>query len=334
VSALSTDLELLSDPVRARLLALLGSEELSVGELTRILSLPQPTISRQLKSLLQGEWLIRRTVGTAAYLRLGPLDATRQTLWGLVREDPALANDIAGDQDRLARIVAEREDDAGTFFGRVAAGWDTLRDQLFGQRFLAPAVAALLPHDAVVVDLGCGTGHVLAQLAPFVSSIIGVDREPGMLAVARQRAAASPNAEIVEASLEAVPLPDALADLALCVLVLHHLAEPSAALAEARRLLRPTGKLVVVDMQPHDNPTWRTFGHLHQGFSVETLTSLAADADLAIERLEPLPPDPDAQGPPLFVAAMTPLAAASGKGSTREPSARRRRSATMTPRRR
>lgn len=314
MSALATDLELLSDPVRARLLALLDAQELSVGELTRILSLPQPTISRQLKALLQADWLIRRAAGTAAYLRLGPLMPTRQTLWALVREDPDLAADLAGDRDRLAMILAERAEDAGTFFARVAGGWDGLRDQLFGRRFLAPSLAALLPNDAVLVDLGCGTGHVLAQVAPFVGRAIGVDREPEMLAVARQRLAGAAGAEIVEGSLEEVPLPDGIADLALLVLVLHHLPEPGAALGEARRLLRPTGKLVVVDMQPHDNPSWRTFGHLHQGFSRDGLTSMATDAGLVVDKLETLDPDPDAQGPPLFVASLRPLTGALDKG--------------------
>lgn len=332
--ALSRDLELLSDPVRVRLVALLEAEELSVGELARILALPQPTISRQLKALIQGEWLSRRTVGTAAYLRLVPLSDPRHALWQLVRQDPALAPELAADLERMALIVAERHADASTFFSRVAAGWDTLRDQLFGRRFLAPTLAALLPRDAVVVDLGAGTGHLIAQLAPFVDQVIGVDREPSMLAIARQRLAELPAATppaadqvtLIEAPLEQVPLADASADLALLVLVLHHLPDPVAALAEARRLLRPTGRLVVVDMQPHETTAWRTFGHLHQGFSPETLAALAANAALALTRLVPLAPDPDAQGPPLFVATLTPLAAASRASAQKKPTGTLRRS--------
>ena len=142
----------------------------------------------------------------------------------------------------------------------------------------------------------CGT--------PSVSRAIGVDREPGMLAVARRRLARHPHVEIVEGALEAVPVADASADLALLVLVLHHLPEPGAALAEARRILKPSGKLVVVDMQPHETTAWRTFGHLHQGFSAATVSALAATAGLEVTRYDPLEPEAEVQGPPLFLSTM------------------------------
>jgi len=334
VSALSADLELLADPVRVRLLALIEVDELTVGELARILSLPQPTVSRQLKSLLQGDWIGRRTVGTAAYLRLAAMDGTRQELWRIIRQDPALTGDLGADRDHMARVLAERQSDAGTFFGRVAAGWDVLRDQLFGRRFMAPALAALVPPDATIIDLGCGTGEVLAHLRaaldPTAGRVIGVDREPGMLAIARQRLAeiateSDAQVEIIEASLESVPLPDAVADVALLFLVLHHLPDPAAVMAEARRLLAPTGRLVLVDMQPHATTAWRTFGHLHQGFADAELATLAADAGLALRTLRHLPPDPDAQGPPLFVATLTPLTAIKSTGKPASRAARKRK---------
>lgn len=312
--SLAADLELLADAMRVRLLALLETE-LSVGELAKILSTPQPTVSRHLKGLLQADWLVRRTVGTTAYLLRAPLDERRAALWQLVVGDPVLGNELEADQRVMARVLAERQSDPSTFFGRVAAGWDVLRDQLFGRRFLASTLAACLPPEATIVDLGCGTGEVLTHLAPWIAppgALIGVDREPGMLAIARQRVAAlTPAADdaavsIVEGALEAVPLDDGIADLALLVLVLHHLPEPAAALSEARRLLRPSGRLVVVDMRPHQTTAWRTFGHLHQGFADDDLAALAAGADLEIRHLHHLAPDADAQGPPLFVATLCP----------------------------
>ena len=316
------DLELLADPVRVRALALLEMDELSVGELAKSLALPQPTVSRHLKALTQGEWLVRRTVATAAFLRLGALTSRQQELWRLVRDAPDFEAERAQDRDRMARVLAEREADAATFFGRVADGWDVLRDQLFGRRFLPTAIGAMLPRDQVVVDLGCGTGELLTHLAPSVSRAIGVDREPGMLAVARRRLARHPHVEIVEGALEAVPVADASADLALLVLVLHHLPEPGAALAEARRILKPSGKLVVVDMQPHETTAWRTFGHLHQGFSATTVSALAATAGLEVTRYDPLEPEAEVQGPPLFLSTMAVPSSQAAPGPARAKSDR------------
>ena len=139
--SLAADLELLADAMRVRLLALLETE-LSVGELAKILSTPQPTVSRHLKGLLQADWLVRRTVGTTAYLLRAPLDERRAALWQLVVGDPTLGNELESDQRVMARVLAERQSDPSTFFGRVAAGWDVLRDQLFGRRFLASTLAA------------------------------------------------------------------------------------------------------------------------------------------------------------------------------------------------
>lgn len=299
------DLELLTDPVRVRILSLLELEELSVGELVKCLMLPQPTVSRHLKALTQGEWLVRRTVATAAYLRLGTLPSRQHELWRLVRDAPDFEAERAQDRDRMARVLAEREADAATFFGRVADGWDVLRDQLFGRRFLPTAIGAMLPRDQTIVDLGCGTGELLTHLAPSVTRAIGVDREPGMLAIARRRLGRYPQVEIMEGALESVPVPDATADLALLVLVLHHLPRPAAALAEARRILKgPGGRLVVIDMQPHETTAWRTFGHLHQGFSRDAMGAMANEAGLDLERYEPLEPEPEVQGPPLFLATL------------------------------
>jgi SAM-dependent methyltransferase len=321
---LSADLELLSEPLRVRIVALLEQDELTVGELARILQSPQPTISRHLKGLVSEDWLTRRTVGTAAYLRLAAPAPQRHALWSLVKADPARERELAQDREHMARVLAERAADPSTFFGRVADGWDILRDQLFGRRFLAQALVALVPRRFTVVDLGCGTGELLSHVAPAVTRAIGVDREPSMLAIAKRRLAAFPNVELVEGALESVPLEDGLADAALLGLVLHHLESPAHALAEARRLLNASGQLVVVDMQPHDNGSWRAFGHLHLGFSQSDLEALAAETDLKVLNYQPLPADPDVQGPPLFVATLGPRSssdpteAASHKGRERK----------------
>jgi ubiquinone/menaquinone biosynthesis C-methylase UbiE/DNA-binding transcriptional ArsR family regulator len=304
-------LALLAEPLRARIVDLLADEELSVGELARILQAPQPTVSRHLKPLQLAGWLQRKTHGTATLTRLDPthLSDAVATLIGVVRDDPDRRAERAADRERLALVLAERDADADTFFSRVASGWDSLRDQLFGRRFMAAAMAAMVPDGATVVDLGCGTGETLLTLAPFCARAIGIDREPSMLATARARLAGHPHVTLHEAVLESLPLPPGTADTALAVLVLHHLAHPAGALTEAARVLAPAGRLVVVDMQPHDATALATFGHRHRGFSKEALAALAAATGLTLTRFTALPPDPDAQGPPLFVAILARAAA-------------------------
>ncbi|PIE20320.1 MAG: ArsR family transcriptional regulator [Proteobacteria bacterium] len=298
---------LLSDPTRARILRVLEREELGVGELSRVLQLPQSTVSRHLKALLLHGWIERRAEGASSRVRMSREAPTAEAteLWTLVRDDPSCARGAAEDRVRLEDLIALRQVDSRAFFGRVAARWDALRDELFGDGFTLPALTALLPPSWTVVDLGCGTGEALARLAPSVARVIGVDQEASMIEAARARLAGRDNVELVEAGLSAVPLPDALADAALLVLVLHHLPEPAEALREARRLLRPGGALVVVDMVAHDRGEYRqTMGHLHLGFSAEGITALAAAAGLTLDDLRQLPAVPDAQGPALFVARL------------------------------
>ncbi len=309
---LGPDLELLADSTRVRMLALLEADELSVGELARGLSTPQPTISRHLKALTQDDWVTRRADGPTSYLRLAPLDQQRQALWSLVKADPTRERELTSDRERMAVILAERTD-GRAFFTRMADGWDVLRDQLFGRRFLVPTMAAMLPPDQTVVDLGCGTGELLSHLAPSVAAAIGIDREPSMLDIARRRLAEHTHVRIVEAALESVPLADTSTDLALIVLVLHHVPEPARVLAEAARILHTNGRLVLVDMQPHDATAWRAFGHVHQGFSRDQVETLAGSASLVLTRHQILPPDPDVQGPPLFLATLSPKPRRLGK---------------------
>ncbi|MEO0602856.1 MAG: metalloregulator ArsR/SmtB family transcription factor [Myxococcota bacterium] len=300
----SRDLSILAEPVRVRLLAALTEAELGVSELCRVVQLPQSTVSRHLKALLTTGWIQRRTEGRHAHYvaDLAALDGTGRQLWSLVGDAFADTLLAAEDRSRLDAVVAERGDD---FFGRVPHEWDAIRERLFGDRFLLSAVAAQLPAEAVLVDLGCGTGNTLLHLAPFVGRAIGVDREPRMLAVARERLRGVASVEWHEAALTDLPLDNAVADYVLCILVLHHVRDVVAALSEARRVLRPGGTVTVVDMVDHDRRDWRqSMGHQHLGFSEVDLAAHAAEAGLRCTRHHPLPPTMEAQGPPLFVATL------------------------------
>src|SRR5262245_21001840 len=155
-SRLSSALDLIGEPVRARMLRLLEREELGVGELGRALGLPQSTVSRHVKELHTKGFVDRRAQGTATLLRMtgDALSPEVLKLWELVRDDPDARYVAEEDAQRLEKILAERQGEGRTFFGRVASGWDALRDGLFGRSFALPAALALLDPAWTVVDLG------------------------------------------------------------------------------------------------------------------------------------------------------------------------------------
>lgn len=305
-------LSALSEPIRVRLLRVLAREELAVGELARVLQTSQPTISRHLKQLDAGGWVLRRRVGTATYFRLSEddLDTEARDLWALVSgeieaeaADPA--SHYAEDLRRLDGVLASRAADSEELFRRLGGRWDTVRRELFGDHYVLPALLALLPPGLRVVDLGCGTGATLPLLAPVAAEVVGVDREAAMLEVAEERAAGLPNVRLVRGLLDDLPLADGSADLALCQLVLHHVEALPPVFAQIARVLAPGGRCVVLDMVEHDRDEYReTMGHRHLGFSEEGLRALAAGAGLRVTSWRVLPPDPAAQGPGLFVATL------------------------------
>lgn len=307
---LPADLSLLAEPLRVRVLWLLAREELGVGELVRILQLPQSTVSRHLKDLRVAGWIRRRSEGTNGWFRFDAagLDTSRACLWDIVESDWGEGRIAAEDQARLAAVIEARTTDGETFFGRMRGEWDALRREMFGDAHLTPTLLALLPPDLVVADLGCGTGEALAALAPWVRRAIGVDREPAMVEAAASRTGALGNVEVRVGSLYELPLAHGEADVLLCMLVLHHLGDTARFFEAAARVLagqstRGAGRLVVLDMVAHDREDYRaTMGHAHLGFDPTEIAELAAESGLATERVVILPPAPGASGPPLFVA--------------------------------
>lgn len=178
-----------------------------------------------------------------------------------------------------------------------------MRDELFGETFHLAGLLAVLDPASVVADLGCGTGRTTAAVAPFVAQVIAVDASREMLDAAGTRLTCHANVDMREGALEAVPIADAAVDLALLVLVLHHVSDPSRILREARRVVRPGGTLIVLDMQAHDREEYRAqMGHVWLGFSETDIRRRLTGAGFPGARVVALPPTPGVRGPALFVA--------------------------------
>jgi ArsR family transcriptional regulator len=207
------------------------------------------------------------------------------------------------DAERLHRILAERHLTSQRFFASTAGQWDKLRKELFGERPELHALLGLLDEGWTVGDLGCGTGHLSAALAPFVRRVIAVDESPAMLKSAAQRARELPNIQLRNGTLEDLPVAAGELDAALLVLVLHHTGDPAKVLADARRTVRSGGKVLVVDMLPHENADYRDqMGHQWLGFSEAQIRGWMDEAGFGAIRFIRLPADPDAKGPALFAA--------------------------------
>ena len=298
-------LSALADPIRSRLLLLLDRHELTVGELCNALQLPQSTVSRHLKTLADEGWVIARAEGTSRRYTMpgAALDPGARRLWHLVREQVGTTPSARNDLSRVEQLLLERRSTSQAFFSSRAGQWDKVRVELYGSRADLTPFAALLDPDWIVADLGCGTGQTTAALAPFVGRVIAVDESSAMLAAARRRLGDREQVEVRSGRLEDLPIDDAELDAAILSLVLHFVVDPAAVLAEAARTIRPGGRLLVVDMVPHEREEYRsTMGHLWLGFDPAQLTAWLERAGFADVRIVPLPPDPQAKGPGLFTA--------------------------------
>ncbi len=294
----------LADPTRSRILLLLEQQALSVGEVCTVLQLPQSTISRHLKVLVDEGWTTARSEGASRLYRMAQLHPSPRQIWDTVKSEVAATPASAQDRQRLAAVVAARRERSAAFFSAAAGDWERMRQELFGSTAELMPLLALLDPALVVADLGCGTGQISRTLAPFVRRVIGVDASEAMLDAARTRAPA--NVELRAGQLEQLPVADGEVDCALLLLVLHYVVDPATVLNEAARVLKPGGRLLIVDMMPHDREEMQeTMGHLWPGFPNEQIDEWLVAAGFNGAQHLPLPVDARAKGPSLFAARAT-----------------------------
>jgi len=295
----------LADATRLRLLRLLERNELGVVELCDVLQLKQSTVSNHLKVLLDQAWLKNRRQGTTNLytMVLDELEPHARKLWLLAREQTDHGATAEQDQLRLRRLLSAREGDSRTFFAGAAGQWDKLRVELYGESFINEALLALLPNDAVIADLGCGTGRFACDLARHVGKVVGVDNSPAMLKAAQTRAKNLPRVQLIRADLQSLPMASHTFDACMLLLVLTYLPDPSSALREAARILKPAGKMIIVDLLPHDRDDFRRqMGQASLGFGRAAILDLLNDCGHASVTFELLPPPSQAKGPALFLA--------------------------------
>lgn len=304
MSELLAALRAVAEPSRLRLLVLCARGELTVTELAQILGQSQPRVSRHLKLLCEAGLLDRFREGSWVFYRLSsgsPAGAlSRHLVEACAEADETMALDL----QRLAAIKRQRAELAAAYFRDNAARWHRIRslyvDECEVEAALAEIVATAAPRD--LLDIGTGTGRMLEILAPHVATALGIDQSREMLAVARVNLerAGLPNSIVRLADMYQLPLADASFDAAILHQVLHYAERPGAAIAEAARMLRPNGLLILVDFAPHAVEFLRDeHAHLRLGF---------ADADIVdwcrAAGLEPNPPR-RLPGEPLTVVIWT-----------------------------
>ena len=275
LQATSSLFRLLGDATRLRLLRILTRDRFNVSELTSVLGIAQSGVSRHLGLLREAGLVAEEREGGYAYYRLAR--DGNESLWPLLEAHFASTGSDASvreDEARLQEVLRLRKENFDTHGGaqqlvpgRSWAAW-------------ARALGHLLPA-LDVADIGCGDGYLAIEAAQWARRVVGIDHSPEVLARAEALAARRrvTNIRWKLGELSRLPLGDATVDVALLSQALHHAAKPAAALAEAARVLRPEGRLLVLDLREHDQ-AWVTarFGDQHLGFSPNALDRLLRGA--------------------------------------------------------
>ena len=289
-SAISLDrtvdtLKAAAESSRLRILLLLAHGDLTVSDVTEILAQSQPRVSRHLKLLLEAELIERYQEGSWAYFRLSDAEPAHDFVTSVIaRVEPTDAV-VARDRERLARVKGRRQQRAAEYFSANAERWDRIRSLHVPDGAVEAAMLKLIGDRLfqAMADLGTGTGRLLELFSPLYRRGVGIDLSREMLSVARANLdrAGITNAQVRQGDLYSPPVEHDAFDLVTMHQVLHYLDDPARAVREAARLLRPAGRLLVVDFAPHGLEFLRE-EHAHQrlGFSDRQIEDWFAEAGL------------------------------------------------------
>ncbi len=297
-------LKAISEESRLRILAVMGEGEVTVTDLTEILGQSQPRVSRHLRVLVDAGLISKSREGSWAFFRLvdGPQgDLVRAALERIDGDDAVLA----GDRQRLHLARRRRAEAANEYFEQIAPIWDEERALHAAPATVEAAILDVLGDGPLgrVLDIGTGTGRMLQLLGGRADRVVGLDASHSMLSVARANLERGPhrNWELRQGDVYCPPLDPASFDLVVIHQVLHYLDDPDRAIAEARRLLTPGGRLLVVDFAPHHHEFLRAAAHRRLGFAHDHVRDAFDHAGLACTAIVDV--DPPDRGDGLTVTA-------------------------------
>jgi ubiquinone/menaquinone biosynthesis C-methylase UbiE len=286
-----------AEATRLRMLALCAEGELTVTEITEILDMTQPAVSRHLKILTEAGLLIRFREGAWVFHRLADSgEANRLAVW-LLNSTDTNEHVLRRDAERLGEVRAHRAAEAEAYFRANAKTWDAIRSLHVDEAELEARLLRLAPKTTVgdYLDIGVGAGRILELFAPFASRAAGLDISREMLALARDRIAAAglTHCSVRHGNLYAAPFDDSQFDLITAHQVLHFLDNPAKAIFEVARLLKPGGTAILVDFAPHNLDQLRhNHAHRRLGFASSEVARWTHDAGLVLFDEDSLPGNP------------------------------------------